>query len=241
MKRTVFTALLFFFSYLQYANSNTFIQQKTDSLNYASSMELQEDRSFKENLNEKYNGTDFIYTEEKEKPVKEKSKKKSDPNTAKVFANFFTFLASIFPYLLALLVVFILIKSFVYNDKDLWKFKKTKIPTNKKLIYEDEEEDIHENDFERLLKRAKNNGDFRLATRYYYLLLLKNMSKKNLIDYHKDKTNSQYIFELKNAETRKQFSYLLYIYDYVWYGEFPVDDIKFENIENNYSTFIKKL
>ncbi|CAM1370733.1 hypothetical protein [Tenacibaculum xiamenense] len=240
MKRLVLLVFLFFFHNFLYASASSF-EKESDTLNYASSKELQVNRHFKDNLKEKYNSKDFTYTEEKDKPVEEKKKKEIDPNSGKAFANFVTFLASVFPYILALLVIFILIKSFVYNDKDFWKFKKTKIQTKKKLVYEDEEEDIHENDFEKLLQRAKKNGDFRLATRYYYLLLLKNMSKNNLIDYHKDKTNSQYIFELKNAETRKQFSYLLYIYDYVWYGEFPIDIIKFETIETSYSNFIKKL
>ncbi len=240
MKRFVLIVFLVLSCSVFGFNKATYFYQETDTLTYAGNSDLQEERVFKKDLNEKYSGKDFTYTEEKEKPPKKK--KEIDPNTGKAFADFFVFLASIFPYILVLLVIFILVKTFVFNDKDFWKFNKSqKLQTNKKLVYEDEEENIHENDFEKLLKRAKKNGDFRLATRYYYLLLLKNMSKKNLIDYHKDKTNSQYIFELKNAETRKQFSYLLYIYDYVWYGEFPVDVVKFETIETSYSNFIKKL
>ena len=84
-------------------------------------------------------------------------------------------------------------------------------------------------------------NDYRKATRYYYLLLLKRMNEKELITYDKDKTNSEYVFDLQKLELRKQFSYLLYIYDYVWYGEFKVDELNFKTIENEYESFFKLL
>ena len=93
--------------------------------------------------------------------------------------------------------------------------------------------------FDTLLTNAINNGNYRLATRFHYLSLLKKLSQKELIKYDKDKTNTEYQFELKNKELRAKFSYLAYIYDYVWYGEFPVDQLKFGVIENKYKSFIE--
>jgi len=80
-----------------------------------------------------------------------------------------------------------------------------------------------------------------LATRYYYLSLLKRLSQKGLITYDKDKTNTEYKFELQDKQMRKKFSYLAYVYDYVWYGEFPVDESKFSTIETNYKTFLQTI
>ena len=64
------------------------------------------------------------------------------------------------------------------------------------------------------------------------------LSKKELIDYHKDKTNSEYLYEIENNTMRTQFSYLSYVYSYVWYGEFPVDETNFKVAENKYQSFL---
>ena len=50
---------------------------------------------------------------------------------------------------------------------------------------------------------------------------------------------TQGIFEIENQTVRKEFSYLSYVYSYVWYGEFPVDELKFEFVESKYKSFIK--
>lgn len=73
------------------------------------------------------------------------------------------------------------------------------------------------------------------------IILLKDLSDKKLIDYHKDKTNSEYLFELKNETQKDQFSYLLYVYNYIWYGEFAINKREFQLAENKYQSFKKLL
>ncbi len=107
------------------------------------------------------------------------------------------------------------------------------------MIFEDE--DIYEVDLEALLKKATDSNNFRLAIRYYYLMTLKGLSAKKLIDYHKDKTNSEYLFEIEDTAMRSKFSYLSYVYTYVWYGEFPVDEKNFIAAQNKYQSFINRI
>lgn len=220
----------------EYSNSSV-----QDTLVFAQDGDIGKQRNFKDNLPSKYNGSDFTYKETTEKPPEVKEAKKIDRSTQDFLSGLFKFFATVFPYLLAIVVIYILVSVFVYDNKDFWKFKRPTKRETKKLVYEDDDENIDENDYEKLLARALQNNDYRLATRYYYLSVLKLMSHKKLIDYHKDKTNSQYLFELKDTDTRKQFSYLSYIYDYVWYGEFYVDQQKFTSIETSYKSFITKL
>ena len=144
---------------------------------------------------------------------------------------------TIFPILLGIVVVLIVLKVFFNLDTSFWKVSKVQKEDVKKLI--SEEENIDENDYEKLLQLAVKKKDYRLATRYYYLSLLKNLSQKNHIEYHKDKTNAEYQFELKDKKMRSAFSYLSYIYSYVWYGEFSIDEFKFAIIEEKYQSFIK--
>ncbi len=85
------------------------------------------------------------------------------------------------------------------------------------------EENISEVNFDKLIEDAANQKNFRLATRYMYLKSLKKLASRQIIEWHYDKTNSDYLNEITNLETRKIFKRISYIYDYVWYGEFAVD------------------
>ncbi|CAH8293601.1 hypothetical protein EV196_103198 [Mariniflexile fucanivorans] len=86
------------------------------------------------------------------------------------------------------------------------------------------EENIKDVNFDTLISDALKENNFRLATRYLYLKSLKLLTNKNSIEWHYDKTNSDYINEIKDENTKSAFKRISYIYDYVWYGEFPIDE-----------------
>lgn len=207
--------------------------------------EIKQQRSFNEDLPSKYNGKDFQYSDynvPKKKKATKANENQNNKGGEQLFKALVSFMGSVFPYLLAVIVIIIIVKSVLAGDNSLWNFGKNKtIASNVSIITDNEEELIDSNDFSKLLALAKKEGDFRKATKYYYLLLLKKMSEKEFISFDKDKTNTEYIFELKKTELRKQFSYLLYIYDYVWYGEFAIDTASFKTIEQKYQSFLKSL
>lgn len=188
-------------------------------------------RAFKEDLKNKYSDNDFTYTEEKEK-----SNSKPPTFLLAIIAAIGAFLSKIFPFLLGGIVIYIILKTFLGSELKFWNFKKNSNPKiTKKIIFEDEE--IDEIDIDGLLHHAINNKEFRLAIRYYYLSVLKILSDTKQIVYHKDKTNSEYQLEIKNKTIRDQFSYLSYIYSYVWYGEFAIDEANFKLAEKKYQSF----
>jgi len=86
------------------------------------------------------------------------------------------------------------------------------------------EENLTQVNFDSLITDALNESNYRLATRYLYLKSLKLLTNKNIIDWHYDKTNSDYINEITDENTKNIFKRISYIYDYVWYGEFPIDE-----------------
>ena len=96
------------------------------------------------------------------------------------------------------------------------------------------EENIIEVNFENLVARALKQNNYRLATRYMYLKSLKILSKKGIIDWHYDKTNSDYFNEITNESTKNCFKRISHIYDYVWYGEFDINE---EQYNRNLSDF----
>ncbi|MEO9569905.1 MAG: hypothetical protein ABJH82_07500 [Polaribacter sp.] len=236
MKKVVFLFILFsttigFGQFMQ--EKHLVIEENT--IHYNENVDVIEQRSFKEDLKKKYTDKDFIYTEEE---IKEE--KASNPVNPAFAQAILFFISKIFPFLLGGIIIFIILKTFLGTENNFWKFKKSsKKKIAEKLIYEDE--DIHETDIDGLLLQAINNKEYRLAIRYYYLSVLKTLSNSKLIDYHKDKTNSEYLFEIENEKTRANFSYLSYVYSYVWYGDFPIDETNFKLAEKKYQSFKNSL
>jgi hypothetical protein len=146
---------------------------------------------------------------------------------------------SIFPFLLGGFIIFLILKAVLGFDAKFWKPSKKSRKLSDKLVYEDE--DLHELHLEALLESALQQKNFRLAIRYYYLMVLKGLSSKKIIAYHKDKTNSEYLFEIENSVVKNQFSYLSYVYSYVWYGEFTVDEKSFKRAQDKYQSFLNTL
>jgi len=192
-------------------------------------------RTFTYNLQEKYSDKDFQYQELEE----EEKETPEEPIDTSFLGPLFLFIGKVFPFILGIIIVIIILKAFLGTEIGFWNFQKSSKKVAEKLIYEDE--DIHESDFDALLERAIQQKEYRLAIRYYYLSVLKLLSDKKLIEYHKDKTNSEYLFEISHTETRSQFSYLSYVFSYVWYGEFPVDEKTFTQVEQKYQSFKKSL
>lgn len=106
----------------------------------------------------------------------------------------------------------------------------------------EEEELIKDKDLPKLIEQAIDEGNYQLAVRYYYLLLLKNLSDKEFISWQQEKTNEDYIKELASKQQlHGDFKKLTYLYDYVWYGEFSIDKEKFVQAESKFKNTLAKI
>lgn len=114
---------------------------------------------------------------------------------------------------------------------------------NRKLNdYEDiTAENIENADINTLIKNAENNTDFRLAIRFYYLLVLKTLSLKNHIKFEDDKTNAEYLNEINDKPFCKKFAYTSYLYNYIWYGEFPLNTDEYNKAKDNFVTLLNQV
>ncbi|NNF75857.1 MAG: DUF4129 domain-containing protein [Flavobacteriaceae bacterium] len=140
--------------------------------------------------------------------------------------------------LLFLAVVFFIVKA-ILNKEGRWVFGKS---SDKTIIpVSDIEANIQAIDFKKLIRQAENAGNFRLAIRYYYLWLLKTLSFKEIIAYDVEKTNSDYRDEINAESIRSSFSYASYLYNYIWYGEFDVNEGQFKQAKLAFDAFIKEI
>ena len=136
------------------------------------------------------------------------------------------------------LVIYFIVKSMV-NKEGQWIFSKS---SSKRIInYDDIERNLKDIDFDKLIKDTLKLGDNRLAIRYYYLWILKKMAEKDIIDWNPEKTNSDYLYEIKSNTLKTDFSYVSYLYNYIWYGEFEVDQTSFESAKHTMEKTLQSL
>lgn len=146
---------------------------------------------------------------------------------------FLTFLTKVLPWMIVVgLLVFIVWVFYKLNPGARF-FKSPEAP---EVFFTEEEEIVKRKDIKKLISKALEAGDFRLAIRYYYLLILKKLTDAEVIDYEFDKTNSDYISEIQEENIQIQFIKVTTLYDYTWYGSF---DVTRENYEKAERTFQK--
>jgi len=114
---------------------------------------------------------------------------------------------------------------------------KTPPPT---VPYSEFFEDINTIDFDTEIEKAVAAHNYRFAVRLLYLKCLKQLSDAGVIAWEIDKTNSQYLYELKNDEQRSAFGLLTRQFEYVWYGEFSINDAVYNAIAHSFSDFNKR-
>lgn len=192
---------------------------------------------------------DFIYVVEKREPtIIEKAWNWFKRTIKRILSYFFDditpavgflgWLLRVLPYAIAGLVLFFLIKFFLkVNARNIIEGKTAKSIVN----LSDEEELIRDKDLPSLIQKAISDKNYQLAVRYYYLLLLKKLSEKELISWQQEKTNEDYIKELSSTKLNNDFEQLTYLYDYVWYGEFLIDEVAFVQAETNFKKIIGKI
>lgn len=112
---------------------------------------------------------------------------------------------------------------------------------NGKQSYSVFHENIHEMDFEKLIREATEKNEFRLATRLVFLHALKLLSDKHLIDFNPGKTNHEYVDELKAPDLKTGLNELSFYFDYAWYGNFSISDTQFKKIKNTFAEWRIKM
>ena len=202
---------------------------------------------FKTNFKEKYKTSDFQY----EVKIDEKSlwdrfkewlaywfKKIFGLSNTKVSGDYVEITLKVIACLIVAYVIYLIVK-IILNKEGQWVFGKS---TTKKIIHDDDiEKNLIHVDFEKLIKETLKEGNNRLAVRYYYLWILKRLSEKNIIEWHAEKTNTDYLYEIQSADLKTDFQYLSYLYNYIWYGEFEMTEHTFLHAKKAFENTIQSL
>lgn len=192
-------------------------------------------RNLNPDFKNNYKGEKFDY----DRVVKEKEYKPPSPPMFSLPTGLFQVLMYIFLGIILLFVIYFIIKNageFSFGSDQ----KKIKFDASEEQEVEDTE-NIENNNFFQLIQKAKSDKDYRKAIRYYHLWVLQTLSDKKLIRWNKDKTDYDYYKELGETAVKEDFSNNVYVYDYIWYGKFPLNSKEFELAESIFQRTLNQL
>lgn len=233
---------IFVFVFLTFIPAEAFVQ---DSLKVQIDSSRVVEKQFSEDLSKKYQESEFDYESSMEgeaqnfiaraiywfmNKIADTFGFKIDPGTYKIIELlFYGVLIVIALYIIVRLLVGTKASSF-FSDKS-----SQLAPLNI------QEEHIESVDLDQFIRDALAQNNYRLAVRYMYLKILKELSFRNLISWHFDKTNRDYYKEIVDPQLKDNFKKVSYLYDHVWYGEFDLDAVGFANAQLDFDRFTKNM
>lgn len=134
-------------------------------------------------------------------------------------------------------VLFIMYKLFF--TQGFLQRQSARLPVN--MVKEEADDSKGDVDYDRQVAAAVNNKNYRLATRYLYLQCIQKLMKAGVITFTADKTNAEYLYELSGKPYKDEFVSLTLNYEYVWYGEFSIDEPVFVKLQQRFKQFNSQL
>ncbi len=200
-------------------------------------------KTFDQKFQTKYKGADFDYTNIKPQEslwqrIQKRIRKilesifgKMDPLKAE------TYITNIVRGIAVIIIGFVLyflIKFLLGRDGNFFFSKK-----NKRINISDQDlqENIHEINFDEIIRKSENLKDFRPAVRYQFLFVLKKLADQKIINWNPEKTNKDYISELMSTDSKNDFKEVVYIFENVWYGEFEIDEQRYNYFKQKFLNF----
>lgn len=195
-------------------------------------MEHLNNGAFNDNFKQNYKGDEFNYLE----PLV--SKNINSPNiNASILGSILEFIFSFILPILLIVALGIGIYHLIRYLKQKHSHKLARQKADELVSTEHHIEDIHEIDFEKHIKEALEKKAYTHAIRWSYLNNLKLMDDKNIIDWQPKKTNRDYYYELSQGQLKKDFKYLTYIYNNLWFGQYKIDQDEANQILSKFQSF----
>lgn len=122
-----------------------------------------------------------------------------------------------------------------------FKIAPKKLAKRDEITLENIEENIHETELDYFIRKAKEQGNFALAVKLYYLSIIKELSVKKYIKWKRDKTNREYLQEIKQTDFHNPFQDLTYLFEIIRYGDGSIDEQEFYLVEPKFTTLISNI
>jgi hypothetical protein len=103
------------------------------------------------------------------------------------------------------------------------------------------EENIFSLNYEREIRKAMDQQNYRLGIRLWYLFVLTELAQRNIIEFKHERTNSEYIHQLYGTTYYKDFFRLTRSFEYIWYGRFELTPDIYARLQNDFLNFKQQL
>lgn len=149
---------------------------------------------------------------------------------------FWLFTQKYFWYIIfGLTLIFVIYKIFK-SDITGFFYRSRSVPLQMQAL----EGDINVIDFDVHIADAIKQRQFKYAVRLYYLMSLKALYDRNLIDWKIDKTNREYQQELYGTDYHQSFASITSLFNWVWYGDAEISENDFQNFQVGFIQFNKQ-
>ncbi len=113
--------------------------------------------------------------------------------------------------------------------------------TGEVITLENLEQHLDETDLIPFLQAALDAQNYALAIRLYYLQIIKNLAAGGLIRWSKEKTNRDYLHEMRTHRLSSEFRRLTALYERVWYGNQAPDAQAFADMASDCQQFLARV
>ena len=100
---------------------------------------------------------------------------------------------------------------------------------------------MEDDKLEKMIIDAIHSKEYRIALRYLYIKLLKQLSSRNLINWKKGKTDHDYYSELSTTSYQEPFKKLSIVYEYTWYGNFIPKEEQFLQLNDEFNNLFTRI
>lgn len=142
------------------------------------------------------------------------------------------------PYIAIVLFAGLLIWYLLANNFILFRKKKERQDGDSPI---EEHQDLFSLDYAYQIQKALEQKNYRLAIRLQYLELLKKLTDKELIHFLPDKTNFDYLMQLRGSVYYDDFFAVTRNYEYSWYGLFDITEGMYQKINSVFQNLKQRI
>lgn len=131
-------------------------------------------------------------------------------------------------YVLIAVIIVILLIAIILLVNQSNKSASVEVKRKQANSLEEAEEDLPDVELTDLFQEQIDKGEWRLALRVKFLMILQDLMDRKHIIWHKRKTNQQFAREIKSVNIRIAFTMLASTFDLVWYGDNVLSETDFD-------------
>lgn len=125
----------------------------------------------------------------------------------------------------------------IIRGENIFK-KKKRIPKTTSFDLAEVETNLAASNLDQFITQAENEGNYPLAIRLHYLAIIKELSRKKIIRYKKNKTNHVYVAKVNNTPFGEAFRQATFAFERIWFGQNTFTKTDYQEVKPNFQKWI---